>query len=146
MKQTVSYLMGGDHIAESIFDSFENFVYRDIEENILFKNGEINDHFNHVMSTLGNSYNGVNKFAYGNVLQAIKTIVFCKKKRLRKKKERCEAIAFLHQDLKFAPNTIQNILSLFEVKIGIGEILKSSERVFEDKPIPNWIQVFYGGL
>ncbi len=136
--------MGGDHSAES-FDSIEKFVFSDIDENIVYHNSDIDQHYNYVMSGLGNSYRGVNKYVYGNILQAIKAIVNCKVYRL-KSPVKTQAIAFLHQEMLFSPNIIQRILSLFEVEMGAPQILKHSSKVFAEKPESAWIQRFFGGV
>ena len=146
MKQTVSYQMGDGHnVTGEIPVSYDNFVFADIEENIVFKKSNINMHYNMVMSTLGDSYKGVSKYAYGNILQAIKTIVNCKTHHL-KSPVKAQAIAFLHQEMQFSPATIQKILLLFGVKIQTSQILKDSGKVFEDKPSPEWLYNVYGGL
>ena len=102
-------------------------------------------HYDMVMSTLGDSYKGVNKYAYGNILQAIKTIVNCKTHHL-KSPVKAQAIAFLHQEMQFLPATIQKILLLFGVKIQTSQILKDSSKVFEEKQPPEWLYNVYGGL
>ena len=136
--------MGGDHSAES-YDSIEKFVFSDIDENIISRNFDIDQHYNYVMSSLDNSYNGINKYVYGNILQAIKAIVNCKIYHL-KSPVKAHAIAFLHQEVLFSPTMIQRILFLFKVDMGIPQILKASDKVFADKPEPVWIQRFFGGV
>ena len=145
MKQQISYQMDdGLNVTGEIPVSYDNFVFQDLEENIVFKKSNINTHYDTVMSTLGDSYKGVSTYAYSNILQAFKTIVDAKKYRL-KRSGKSDAIAFLHQEMKFSPTTIQKILLLLEVKMTSGQILKSSNKVFADKPIPAWIQRFIGG-
>ncbi|QUC64383.1 hypothetical protein NsoK4_08130 [Nitrosopumilus sp. K4] len=144
MKQQLSYQMGGGHNAES-YDSFEKFVFSDIDENIVYHKSTIDELYDRVMASLGNSYKGANKYVYGNILQAIKAIVNCKKNHL-KSPVRGQAIAFLHQEMQFSPSTIQRILLLFDVEMGTSEILKQSDRVFADKPAPAWIKRFFGGV
>jgi len=146
MKQTVSIQMDdGLNVTGIIPVSYDNFVFADIEENIVFKKSNINMHYDMVMSTLGDSYTGVSKYAYGNILQAIKMIVNCKIHHL-KSPVKVQAIAFLHQEVQFSPATIQKILLLFGVKMQTSQILKDSGKVFEDKPSPEWLYNVYGGL
>lgn len=136
--------MGGDHSAES-FDSIEKFAFSDIDENIVYHNYDIDQHYSIVMSGNGNSYRGVNKYVYGNILQAIKAIVNCKVYHL-KSPVKAQAIAFLHQEMLFSPNTIQRILLLFDVEMSTPQILKASAKVFAGKPEPEWIQRFFEGV
>jgi hypothetical protein len=146
MKQQLSYQMGDGHnVTGEIPVSYDNFVFEDIEENIVFKKSNITIHYDVVMSTLGDSYKGVSKYTYGNILQAIKTIVDCKKNHLRSS-AREEATAYLHGEMLFSSVTIQKILLLFGIKMPIAKILEDSSRVFESKPAPEWIQNVYGGL
>jgi len=146
MKQQVSYQMGDDlSVTGEIPVSYDNFVFADIEENIVFKKSNINMHYDMVMSALGDIYKGVNKYNYGNILQAIKVIVNCKTLHL-KSPVKAQAIAFLHQDMHFSPATIQKILLLFGVKMQTPAILKDSGKVFAERPSPEWVQNVYGGL
>ncbi len=144
MKQQLSYQMGGDLSAES-YDSIEKFVFSDLQENLLFKRKSLDEHYDYVMSTLDDYYLGVSKYVYGNILQAIKAIVNCKINHL-KTPVKSRAIGFLHQEMRFSPAIIQDILLLFDVKIGIPQILKDSGKVFANKPVPAWIQRFFGGV
>ena len=145
MKTHVSYQMGDGHnVTGQTPVSYDNFVFEQIEENIVFKKQSIDEHYDHVMSTIGNSYKGANKYVYGNILQAIKAIVNCKKHRL-KSPVRKQAIAFLHQETKFSPATIQRILLLFGVKMQTATIIKDSDKVFAEKQAPAWLQRFVGG-
>lgn len=147
MKQQVSYQMGDDLSVTGLIPvSYDNFVFTDIEENIVFKNSNLGEHYEHVMSSIGNSYKGVNKYVYGNTIVAFQTIVNCKKNHSRRTEACKEAVAFLHQDMQMSPKSIQEILHHFEVKIGIGKILKLSNEVFAEKPAPTWIQRFMGGI
>ena len=146
MKTHVSYQMGDGHnVTGQTPVSYDNFVFEQIEENIVFKDQSIDKHYDNVMSTLGDSYRGANKYVYGNILQAVKAIVNCKKHRL-KSPVRKQAIAFLHQEIKFSPATIQRILLLFGVKMQTSAILKDSGKVFAEMPKPAWIQRFTGGV
>ena len=146
MKQQLSYQMGDGHIVTGeIPVSYDNFIFKDIEENIVFKKSNIAVHFDTVMSTIGESYKGLNKYAYGNLLQAVKTIVNCKKQHSRRTENCKEAIAFLHQDMQLATATIQNILTLFEVKLSTRQILRDSEQVMSDRD-PEWVQKIFGGI
>ena len=146
MKQQLSYQMGDGHIVTGdIPVSYDNLVFANIEENIVFKNSDIAGHFDTVMSTAGDSYKGLSKNAYGNVLQAVKTIVNCKKTHARRTEICKEAIAFLHQDMQLATNSIQNILQLFGVKLSTIQILRDSEQVLSERE-PMWFKRITGGL
>ena len=145
MKQQLSYQMGDGHnVTGEITVSYDNFVFADIEENIVFKKSNITNHYDVVMSTIGETYKGVSKYTYGNILQAIKTIVDCKKNNLRGP-AKDEATAYLHGEILFSSVTIQKILLLFGIKMSLAKILKDSSKVFESKPVPEWIQRFLGG-
>ncbi len=146
MKQQLSYQMGDGHIVTGeIPVSYDNFIFEDIEENIVYKKSNITVHFDTVMSTHGDSYKGLSKYAYGNILQAIQTIVNCKKIHARRTESCKEAIAFLHQDMQLATTSIQNILQLFGVKLSTMQILRDSEQVLSDRD-PMWFQRITGGL
>ena len=146
MKQHISYQMGDGHnVTGEIPVSYDNFVFEDIEENIVYKNSNINMYCDMMMSTQGDSYKGVSKYTYGNILYAINTIVNCKRHNL-KSPAKAQAIAYLHQEMLFSPTTIQRILLLFGVKITISKILNDSSRVFEEKSSPEWLYNAYGGL
>jgi hypothetical protein len=114
-----------------------------LEKSIVVENKTLDDHYDYVMSSLGNSYKDANKYAYGNILQAIKTIVTCKKTHPRRTEKCKEAIGYLHQDMSMASNTIQNILLLFGVKLSTSQILGYSEKVLTQRD-PNWILKFGG--
>jgi len=147
MKQIVSNQMGDGQIVKAGNDiptSYDNFILHDLEENVVFKNKTLDSHYDHVMSSLGNSYAGANKFAYGNILQAIKTIVVCKKTHPRRTEQCKEAVGFLHQEMSMASNSIQNTLLLFGVKLTTSQILGYSEQVLSQRD-PDWILKF-GGL
>ena len=147
MKQTVSNQMGDGQIVKEGNDiptSYDNFIFHDLEQSIVFGNKTLDDHYDYVMARSGNSYKGANKFAYGNILQAIKTIVTCKKTNHRRTQECKEAIGYLHQDMQMASNSIQNILLLFGVKLSTRQILGYSEKVLSQRE-PNWLKRF-GGL
>ena len=159
MKQQLSYQMGDDQNVKQGNDipaSYDDFIFHDLEQSIVLENKTLDNHYDYVMSSLGNSYNGVrgiqkgsgtlgaNKFAYGNILQAIKTIVTCKKTHSRRTEQCKEAVGFLHQEMSMASNSIQNILLLFEVKLTTRQILGYSEQVLSQRD-PNWILKF-GGL
>jgi|APSaa5957512535_1039671.scaffolds.fasta_scaffold17630_3 hypothetical protein len=146
MKQQLSYQMGDGHIVTGeIPVSYDRFVFADIEENIVYKKSNIAVHFDTVMSTVGDSYKGLSKYAYGNTLQAINTIVNCKKTHARRTEICKEAIAFLHQDMQLATTSIQNILQLFGVKLSTMQILRDSEQVLSEKD-PMWVHRVLGGL
>ena len=147
MKQQLSYQMGdGQNVKQGndIPTSYDNFIFHDLEQSIVFENKALDDHYDYVMSRSGNSYKGANKFAYGNILQAIKTIVTCKKTNHRRTEKCKEAIGYLHQDMQLASNSIQNILLLFAVKLSTAQILGYSEQILSQRE-PNWLKKF-GGL
>ncbi len=148
MKQQLSYQMGDDLTVKKesqVPQGFDYFVFEDLEQSIVFQKKSLDLHYDYVMSSLGNSYKGVNKYVYGNTLSAIKTIVTCKKTHARRTENCKEAIAFLHQDMLFATNSIQNILRLFGVKLSTIQILRDSEQVLSVRE-PEWIQRFFGGV
>ena len=135
----------GHNVTGEIPVSYDNLVFKDLEENIVIKNSNITNHYDFVMSSVGDSYKGVNKYTYGNILQAIKTIVDSKKNRLRGP-AKDQATAYLHGEILFSSVTIQKILLLFGVKMSMAKILNDSSRVFESRPMPVWIQRFFGGI
>ncbi len=147
MKQTVSTQMGDDLTVneETIPSSYDNFVFHDLEQSFVFKNQSLDSHYDYVMSSMGNSYKGVNKYVYGNTIAAIKTIVNCKKTHAKRTESCKEAIAFLHQDMLLATNSIQGILLLFGVKLSTMQILRDSEQVLSERE-PMWFQRVTGGL
>ena len=145
MKQQLSYQMDDGLNVTEISVSYDNFVFQDLEENIVYKKSTIDRHYDIVMSTLGDTYKSVNKYAYGNTLQAFKTIIDAKKNRLKKSKT-SEAVGYLHQEMRLSPATIQRILHLFEVKMTTSQILKHSNKVFDFVPIPTWARQFFGGV
>ena len=146
MKQQLSYQMGDGHnVTGEIPVSYDNFVFEDLEENIVFKKSNIANHYDFVMSTLGDYYKGVSKYTYGNILQAIKTIVDSKKNHLRSP-AKTQANAYLHGEMLFSSVTIQKILLLFGIKMPIAKILNDASIVFEQKPKPAWMQRFLGGV
>jgi hypothetical protein len=146
MKQIVSNQMGDGQIVKQGNDiptSYDNFIFHDLEENIVFHKKTLNDHYDYVMSSLGNSYKGANKFAYGNILQAIKTIVHCKQTHPRRTEKCKEAVGYLHQDMQMASNSIQKIILLFGIKLSTTQILRDSEQVLSQRE-PGWILKFGG--
>ena len=146
MKQQISYQIGdGSIVTGEIPVSYDNFVFEDIEENIVYKNSNINMYYDMLMSIEGDSYKGVSKYTYDNILYAINTIVNCKRYNL-KSPAKVQAIAYLHQEMLFSPTTIQRILLLFGVQMTISKILNDSNRVFEEKSSPEWLYNAYGGL
>ena len=147
MKQQLSYQMGDGQIVKQGNDiptSYDNFIFHDLEQSIVFENKALDDHYDYVMSRTGNSYKGANKFAYGNILQAIKAIVTCKKTHTRRTEKCKEAVGYLHQDMQIASNSIQNILLLLGVKLSTAQILGYSEQILSQRE-PNWLKKF-GGL
>ena len=148
MKQLVSYKMDGSLNAQVLVEenkTYDQFVIDDIQENIIFQNRTLLDHYNVVMTSIEAKYQGRNKFLYGKVLQAIGTILDYKQQHKKSGVELKTAIVFLHQHIKLAPNTIQNILKLFEIEMGIGKILDISGEAFAEKQQPVWLQNVYGG-
>ena len=144
--QQLSYQMGDDLNVKQGNDipvSYDNFILHDLHESIVIRGRALDDHYDYVMSSLGNSYKGANKYAYGNILQAIQTIVTCKQTHPRRTEKCKEAIGYLHQDMSMASNTIQNILLLFGVKLSTSQILGYSEKVLTQRD-PNWILKFGG--
>ena len=135
----------GLNVTGEIPVSYDNLIFADIEENIVLKKSNINVHYDMVMSTLGDSYKGMSKYAYGNILQAIKTIVNCKTHHL-KSPAKAQAVAYLHREILFSPATIQKILLLFGVKMPTSKILDDSSKVFENKSSPDWVYNVYGGV
>ena len=146
MKQTVSTQMGDDLTVNegTIPSSYDNFVFHDLEQSFVFENQSLDSHYDYVMSSMGNSYKGVNKYVYGNTIAAIKTIVNCKKTHAKRTESCKEAIAFLHQDMLLATNSIQMIMLLFGVKLSTMQILRDSEQVLSEKE-PEWVQRIFGG-
>lgn len=146
MKQTVSTQLGDDLTVneETIPSSYDNFVFHDLEQSFVFENQSLDSHYDYVMSSMGNSYKGVNKYVYGNTIAAIKTIVNCKKTHAKRTESCKEAIAFLHQDMLLATNSIQMIMLLFGVKLSTMQILRDSEQVLSEKE-PEWVQRIFGG-
>jgi hypothetical protein len=148
MKQQLSYQMGDDHNVKKesqVPQGFDYFVFEDLEQSKIFQKESLELHYDNVMSTLGTSYKGVNKYVYGNTLSAIKTIVTCKKTHARRTEYCKEAIGFLHQDMLLATTSIQNIMALFGVKLSTTQILRDSEQVLTERE-PEWVQRIFGGV
>ena len=140
--------MGDDHNVRKesqVPKDFDFFVFKDLEQSIIFQRKSLDLHYDNVMSTLGNSYKGVNKYVYGNALSAIKTIITCKKTHPRRTENCKQAVAYLHQDMLLATRTIQNIVELFGVKLSTRQILRDSEQVMSDRD-PKWVQRIFGGI
>lgn len=149
MKQQLSYKMDGSLNAQVLIrenKTYDQFVMDDIQKNIVFQKRTILEHHDYVMTSIGSKYQRRNKLLYGKVLEAIGTILDYKKQHKRQGVELKTAIVFLHQDIKLAPKTIQNILELFGVEIGISKILDISTKVFSEKQKPVWLQNIYGGV
>lgn len=141
--------MGDGHIVNEgsqIPQGYDYFVFQDLEQSFVIENQSLDRHYDFIMSSLENSYNGVNKYVYGNTIAAIKTIVTCKKEHARRTEACKEAIAFLHQDMSMASNSIKKTLLLFGVKLSTRQILRDSEQVLSQKQSPEWICNVYGGL
>jgi len=140
--------MGDDHNVKKesqVPKDFDFFVFKDLEQSIIFQRKSLDLHYDNVMSTLGNSYKGINKYVYGNALSAIKTIITCKKTHPRRTENCKQAVAYLHQDMLLATRTIQNIVELFGVKLSTRQILRDSEQVMSDRD-PDWVQRIFGGI
>jgi len=129
---------------KQIPSSYDDFVFHDLEQSFVFQNQSLDSHYDYVMSSLGNSYKGVNKYVYGNTIGAIKTIVNCKKTHARRTESCKEAIAFLHQDMLLATNSIQMIMLLFGIKLSTTQILRDSEQVLSERE-PMWVHSVLGG-
>ena len=123
---------------------YDYFVFQELEQSYVIENQSLDKHYDHVMSSLGNSYKEVNKYVYGNTIAAIKTIVTCKKEHARRTEKCKEAIAFLHQDMAMASNSIKQTLLLFGVKLSTRQILRDSEQVFSQRYAPRWISSLGG--
>ena len=123
----------------TISSSYETLVFSDLQE-MLLKGETLDEHYDSILATIGTSYKGFDKVAYGNVIKALQIIIESNIKHLRRCTKQKAAIAFLHQDLKFSPNLIQNMVNLFDVKLDISNILESSYKVFVKRPQPKWLQ------
>ena len=160
MKEQISYQMdGGLDAQQTLLTEFSQIetgdkvtpvfhdetIHDDLAEKVLSKGWTFEQYGNYVATTRGNTYQGINKFLYEKAIGAIKTIVYCKKQSLRSRPELVEAVAFLHQDMKMSPNTIQNTLLMFGVKLEVRKILAMSGEIFTNKPIPEWLQHVIGG-
>lgn len=160
MKKQISYQMDGGLNAQQTLLTrysqietedkvtpvfYDDAIHDDLAEKVLSKGWTFEQYQNYVATTRGNTYQGINKFLYEKTIGAIKTIIYCKKQRLRSKPELVESIAFLHQDMKMSPNTIHNILLMFGVTLEVRKILAMSEEIFTNKPIPEWLQHVIGG-
>jgi hypothetical protein len=146
MKQIVSNQMGDGQIVKAGNDiptSYDNFILHDLEQSIVIEGRTLDEHYDHVMTSLGNSYKGANKYAYGNIIQAIKTVVTCKKTHPRRTEKCIESVGYLHQDMQMASNSIQNTLLLYGVKLTTRQILGYSEKVLTQRD-PSWILKFAG--
>lgn len=151
MEQMVSIKSGGEDIANKthsdkyysnrlvISNSFEKFIFSDLLKMVSL--GKTLDQYLEILTTMPTiSYKRFNKFEYANVVKALQTIIESKRIKLRGCNKQKEAIAFLHQEIKFSPNLIQNMLTLFNVKLEISKILKASHKVFLERPQPKWLQ------
>lgn len=137
--------MGDDHnVTGEIPVSYDNFILGDIQENIIYKKSTIENHYDAVMTTMGSTYNGVSKRAYGNILQAIKTIVDCEINHVNCIAKE-HATAFLHGEVLLSSTSIKNILLMFGVKIPMSRILDDANKAFSYKPEPVWMQKILGG-
>lgn len=136
-----SQIEEGDKVTPVFYD---NEIYNDFVEKSLSKRWTFEQYAKYVTTTRGNTYKGINKFLYEKTIDAIKTIVYCKKQGLRGRPELVEAIAFLHQDMKISPNTIHNVLLMFGIKLESRKILAISNEIFTSKPIPEWLQNVIG--
>ena len=150
MEQTVSIQMDGGHVTSTALIHSNNsdgltkpgsyeFFFSDLQE-MLLKGKTLYDYFVMVLTTSGTSYKGLDKLTYVNVIKALQTVIESRKRHVRRCVKLKDAIAFLHQDIKFSPSMIQNLLSLFDVKLGTLDILKASYKVFSEKSQPKWLQ------
>ena len=114
-------------------------IFSDLQE-ILFKGITIDEYYDRVINKSGNFYNGFNKTKYENVIKALLTIIASRRKHVRRCNKQKEAIAFLHQEMKFSPTFIRNMVELFGVRLDISNILTISENVFEKMQQPKWLQ------
>jgi hypothetical protein len=152
MKQQISYKMdGGLNAGQTVLTEFQELpviydkvIFQDLEEKIISKRWSFEEYENHVTTTLGNSYKGMNKTLYGKAVEALKTIVYARIQHKRGSETK-EAISFLHQDIKLSPVTIHGILLLFGVKISTAKILELSNETFYDKAQPSWMNAVLGG-
>lgn len=155
MKQQISYQMdGGLNAQQTLLTEFsqieiedkltpvfyDEIIHADLEQMVLKCGWTFEQYGNYVATTRGKKYKGINKFLYEKTIGAIKTIVYCKKQRLRNRPEFVKSVAFLHQDMKLSPNTIHKILLMFGVTLEIRKILAMSNEIFSSKPIPEWLQ------
>lgn len=155
MKQKVSTQMGdGLIINKRCFDSnnpnefatsnsFESLIFYELQE-ILLKGITIDQHYDKLINTSGNFYKGFSKSNYENVIKALQTIIESRRKHLRRCNKQKEAIAFLHQKMKFSPTLIRNMVELFGVRLDLSKILKTSSNVFEKMPQPKWLRNIRG--
>lgn len=147
MKQIVSNQMDDClNVTGVIPVSYDNFVFKDLEQSCVIENHSFDGHYNYIMSNLEKSYKGVSKHAYGKTMRAIKAIIVCKTQHPRRSESCKKAIAFLHQDKKMSPESIRKILLLFGVKLSTTQILEYSEQVFSQRPTPRWVSIFVGGI
>jgi len=150
MKQTVSNRLGGDLSAKQVLInentnetgkvipvSYDKFVIDEMGY-VKLRGWSLDTFYEHITSRDGN-YKGVNKFLFGNTIQALKTIIDSKPQHLIKPKVK-DAINFLHQDMQLSPTTIQNILVMFGIELSQPRILKASTDVFDERPMPTWLQ------
>jgi hypothetical protein len=152
MKQQISYKMDGClNAGQTVLTDFQELpviydkvIFQDLEEKIISKRWSFEEYENHVTTTLGNSYKGMNKTLYGKAIEAVKTIIYDRIQHKRGSKTK-EAISFLHQDIKLSPVTIHDILLLFGVKISTAKILELSNETFYDKVQPSWMNAVLGG-
>ena len=159
MKEQISYQMdGGLNAQQTLLTEFsqietedkvtpvfyDEVIHDDLAEKVLSKGWTFEQYGNYVATTRGKTYQGINKFLYEKTIGAIKIIVYCKKQRLRSRPELVESVAFLYQDMKMSPNTIHNILLMFDVTLEVRKILAISNEIFASKPIPEWLQNVIG--
>jgi hypothetical protein len=158
MKQQVSIQMdsglnAGQTVLTKFVDSvdvvppmiYDKIIFQDVEDKLLVKRWTFDEYAHHVLTTLNSSYKGINKYLYGKVIDAVKTIVYAKTQHMRHSKIDA-AIVFLHQDIKLSPVTIHRILLLFGVKISVCKILNVSQDAFMEKTIPTWLSTVMGEI
>jgi len=112
--------------------SYDNLILLDIT-NVVARKYTLDEYYDFVLARHQKKYNKINKFLYGEMIQAIKIISSTKKRYPKRKLRYKNAIVFLHQEMKLAPTTIKLILDLFECKLSICRIMQISSEIFLKK-------------
>lgn len=149
MKQDVSMQMGGGLIADKVISNnntlhisdttFENNILIELYE-LSLKEIAIEEHYDKMINSPENYYKIFNKSKYTDIIKALKIIIESRRKHLKKCPKQIEAIAFLHQKMKFSPTLIRSMVELFGVKLSISNILNASSILFEKIESPKWLQ------